>query len=167
MRYNEFEKTVSPSRLRRYVQAASGDKQKATSLYRHNIIASKEVFVVIAYFEIALRNKIDNVLSSEKGPDWLRDSVLPGGLATMQYNHAYIFNMLDHVNKLRNRIAHHEPICFDAKQRTKATTVYIEKIYNEIMTLFAWMGIDGTGLLYGVNHAPKAIKELKNIINRL
>lgn len=29
-----------------------------------------------------------------------------------QYDNAYIFHELDYINNIRNRIAHHEPICF-------------------------------------------------------
>ena len=29
-----------------------------------------------------------------------------------RYDNSYIFQELDYINKLRNRIAHHEPICF-------------------------------------------------------
>ena len=36
----------------------------------------------------------------------------PRSSVAVQYNNAYIFNELDKVNSLRNRIAHHEPICF-------------------------------------------------------
>ena len=29
-----------------------------------------------------------------------------------RYDNTYVFQELDYINKLRNRVAHHEPICF-------------------------------------------------------
>ena len=39
----------------------------------------------------------------------------PTSSPTVQYNHKYVFNELERINKIRNRIAHHEPICFKLK----------------------------------------------------
>ena len=56
----------------------------------------------------------------------------------MQYNQTYIFNELDKVNSLRNRIAHHETICFATNTATIDTS-YVINIYSKIKTLFSWM----------------------------
>lgn len=74
--------------------------------------------------------------------------------ATMQYNHSYIFNELDKINTLRNRIAHHEPICFPI-QGSIIYTDYILNEYRKIMMLFQWMGIDGDKLLFGLDHVQQ------------
>lgn len=68
-----------------------------------------------------------------------------------QIDNKYIFNELDHINQFRNRIAHHEPICFTAGLPEKSVT-YIQSEYQRILKLFDWMGIDGPGLLYGIDH---------------
>ncbi|MCQ2350622.1 MAG: Abi family protein [Paludibacteraceae bacterium] len=78
----------------------------------------------------------------------------PKSTITFQYNNTYIFNELDKVNNLRNRIAHHEPICFTHKS-THIDTSYITNEYNKIITLFKWMGIDNKSLLYGLDHIFK------------
>lgn len=70
---------------------------------------------------------------------------------TIQYNHSFIFNELDRINTLRNRIAHHEPICFSSNNST-IYTEYILNEYNNIMRLFKWMGIDSKDLLFGLDH---------------
>lgn len=75
----------------------------------------------------------------------------PRSSAAMQYNHSYIFNELDKINTLRNRIAHHEPICFPVQGATIYTD-YILNEYRKIMMLFQWMGIDGAKLLFGLDH---------------
>lgn len=79
-----------------------------------------------------------------------------------QYNQTYIFNELDKVNSLRNRIAHHETICFAAKTASIDTS-YVISIYSRIKTLFLWMGIDSSSLLYGLDHINRMCAK----INRL
>ena len=49
----------------------------------------------------------------------------PTSTRLIQYNNTTIFNELDHVNSLRNRIAHHEPICFPTG-KSEITTDYIK-----------------------------------------
>ena len=71
----------------------------------------------------------------------------PRSSVAVQYNNAYIFNELDKVNSLRNRIAHHEPICFRL-HASEIDTSYIVNEYQKIQTLFSWMGIDSRSMLY-------------------
>lgn len=81
----------------------------------------------------------------------------------IQYNHSYVFNELDKINTLRNRIAHHEPVCFYLQQPIIDTS-YILNEYQKIQTLFMWMNIDSRALLYGLDHIQiicSKINELK------
>lgn len=67
------------------------------------------------------------------------------------------------MNTLRNRIAHHEPVCFYLQDPVIDTT-HIMTEYQKIQTLFAWMGIDSQSMLYGLDHVQKVcdkINELK------
>lgn len=75
----------------------------------------------------------------------------PLSTPALQYNQGYIFNQLASINKIRNRIAHHEPICFVPRQPIKDTS-YARQNYNLILQLFKWMNIDEHSLLYGVDH---------------
>ena len=77
-------------------------------------------------------------------------------------NNTYIFNELDKVNTLRNRIAHHEPICFTHSSQTVDTS-YIINEYQKIQTLFAWMGIDSHALLYGLDHVQAVCKKINQV----
>ena len=230
MKYKDFEKILSQKRLNRYLTACNGDTRKAMTLYRYNLQLSQEAFTIISCFEVALRNAIDANLTSVLGIEWLKDSIMQGGIFTsrntvksyeiinyaynklrntglyshtkllaemefgvwkymfspiqfrltgrrllqifpnkarstpqMQYNHSYIFNELDKINTLRNRIAHHEPVCF-ALQQPIIDTAYILNEYQNIQTLFMWMGIDSRALLYGLDHIQlvcSKINELK------
>ena len=81
----------------------------------------------------------------------------------IQYNHSYFFNELDKINTMRNRIAHHEPVCFYL-QDTIIDTTHVLGIYLKMQRLFAWMGIDSHALLYGLDHVQQVcgkINELK------
>lgn len=86
----------------------------------------------------------------------------PTSTATTQYNNRYIFNELDKINTLRNRIAHHEPVCFGLNSATIDTT-YVMQQYTRIQTLFQWMGVDSRDLLYGLDHVARVCQELRNL----
>lgn len=216
MKYNEFEKIISPERLNRYLLANNGNTKKAMTLYRLNLRLSQELFTVISCFEITLRNAINRHCMNTLGSDWLKTGVLPNGIfdnnhcsvtkrtiqeasaklranythnklvaelgfgfwrymfaqhqyhstgktllrifiakpistAQQQYNQTYVFNQLAQINELRNRIAHHEPICFQVGQSIK-NTIYVRENYAIIKKLFQWMEIDELSLLYGLDH---------------
>jgi len=86
----------------------------------------------------------------------------PNSTPTVQYNASYIFNELQKINNLRNRIAHHEPICFSSGQATIDTTS-IRQHYNLILQLFRWMSIDESALLYGLDHILTICSEIDNL----
>ena len=229
MKYSEFEDIISAQRLQRYLLSCHSDTRKAMSLYRYNIKLSQELLGVVGCFEVALRNKINNLFISQFGSDWLRDFILPGGIfysdprvaktkkiitkvyegllrdnkyshdkllsemefgvwkymfsnvqyaltgqtllsifpnkpissAVQNYDNTYIFRELDYINNLRNRIAHHEPICFgNGANRNIINTYYALNRYSRILTLFQWLNINGLSLLYGLG-------DIVNVTNRI
>ena len=228
MKYIDFERVISQERLRRYLIACNNNTRKAVLLYRYNLKISKEMFLIISCFEVALRNKIDNEMKKTFGNDWLRDSILENGIfysdprviktkaiiesiyvelyengsythsklltemgfgvwkymfnnamyshsgkcllgifpnkskssATTQYNNTYVFNELDKINILRNRIAHHEPICFN--KPANIDTSKIKNCYDSIMALFSWMNINHRNLFYGLDHIADLLEKFKN-----
>ena len=231
MIFSEFERVISPKRMERYLKAMNGDTRKAMTLYRCNLHLSQEMFTIVSCFEIALRNSIDRRLVPIFGSDWLRDSVLPGGIfyddtrldetkriicksysrlmrndnyshskliaemefgvwkymysplqfrltkqcllkvfpnkpkssSIIQYNNSYIYNELDKVNSLRNRIAHHEPVCFRHKNPIVDTS-YILNEYQKIQTLFSWMEIDARSMLYGLDHVHNVCARINSLL---
>lgn len=86
----------------------------------------------------------------------------PKSTPTAQYNNVYIFNQLAKLNEIRNRMAHHEPICFLPGQPVK-DTIYARQHYNLIMQLFQWMQIDAASLLYGLDHINTICNEIDNL----
>ena len=227
MKYKEFENIISAQRMRKYLVTCGGDTKKAMTLYRYNLELSKEMFTVISCFEVALRNRIDNVLVNHLGNEWLKDSILRGGIfnvdtrvaktkkiiekayngllkdgkyshhkllaemefgiwkymyaapqyaltgnvlldvfpnkpkttVNIQFDNSYVFRELDYINKLRNRIAHHEPICFNKNQNLDLT--YVKNRHRRMIWLLQWMNIDSASLLYGLDHIDKIVKKIE------
>lgn len=86
----------------------------------------------------------------------------PRSTPSIQYNHTLIFNKLAAVNDLRNRIAHHEPVCFLSSRSIK-DTAYARQHYAQIVELFQWMGINSSALLYGLDHVVEVCNEIDSI----
>jgi len=227
MKYAKFESILSAARMNRYLVASNGNTRKAMTLYRLNLKLSQEFFTVISCFEIALRNKIDDICILNLGNDWLRNGAQPKGVfdnkycqqtrqnindgikklgnsytrnklvaelgfgfwrylfaqrqylatgrillkifpskptssATKQYNQKFVFNQLAKINKFRNRIAHHEPICFIQSQPIKDSS-FARQHYGMILQLFQWMNIKESELLYGIDHIDNACNQLDKL----
>ena len=96
------------------------------------------------------------------------ENALPKGMQIpeelRQYNHTYIFNELAKINDLRNRIAHHEPICF-LSNNAIIDTNYTRQRYNLILQLFTWMNINSGELLYGLDHIQNVCNEIDELKN--
>ncbi|MBD5311620.1 MAG: CAAX protease [Bacteroides sp.] len=90
----------------------------------------------------------------------------PRSSREIQYNQTYIFNELDKVNSLCNRIAHHETICFVSHTST-IDIAYVINIYTKIKTLFSWMDIDSNSLLYGLDHINRVCAQINQLKNGL
>ena len=87
---------------------------------------------------------------------------LPPTTRLVQYNAATIFDQLERVNKIRNRIAHHDPICF-RHGMNQINTNFPLSYYNTIIELFNWLDINATELLYGLDKVNKLIDEINNL----
>jgi len=88
--------------------------------------------------------------------------VKPSSKPFLQYNNTFVYNQLAQINDLRNRIAHHEPICFQSGIPVKSTTE-IRNIHELILQLFQWMSIDAKSLIDGLDH----IESISNKIDFL
>ncbi len=86
----------------------------------------------------------------------------PRSTRNTQYNNIFIFRELAHLNKIRNRIAHHEPICFRSRLPVIDTNYTSDK-YTKITTLFYWMDIDSRKLLFGLDHVNTIISKINRI----
>jgi hypothetical protein len=86
----------------------------------------------------------------------------PTSTPTMQYNYTFVFNQLEQINTLRNRIAHHEPVCF-LQGNPVIKTTYARQQYNLLLQLFQWMNIDELSLLYGLDHITTICNEIDSL----
>jgi hypothetical protein len=86
----------------------------------------------------------------------------PKSSISLRYDNTYVFNQLAELNKIRNRMAHHEPICFLPGKPIK-NTHYARQQYNLILQLFQWMQIDESSLLYGLDHINTVCNEIDNL----
>ena len=80
----------------------------------------------------------------------------PTSTPTLHYDNTFVFAKLDCINIVRNRIAHHEPVCF-GNSNTIVTRMIVD-CYNSIELLFGWMGINSADFLYGLNHINNVCK---------
>lgn len=85
----------------------------------------------------------------------------PTSTPQIQYGNTYVFNMLDQINNIRNRIAHHEPICFGGNGQID--TGYVMFCHELILRLFLWMNIEAKSLLYGLDHVEVVSKKVLEI----
>ncbi len=86
----------------------------------------------------------------------------PSSTPQQQYNHSYVFAQLEKINMLRNRLAHHEPICF-ANGATVKDTTYARHHYEKILDLFRWMSINEKSLLYGLDHIEEVADQIDSL----
>jgi hypothetical protein len=85
----------------------------------------------------------------------------PTSTIANQYNSNFIFSELEKINYLRNRLAHHETVCFRVGTNIIDTT-YARHNYELILQLFQWMRIDHNSLLYGLDHVVDICNRLEN-----
>ena len=68
-------------------------------------------------------------------------------------NQSIVFTELNRINELRNRVAHHEPICFDSGNAI--STNYVRAHYQEIVDLLSWMNINVLQLFIAIDGVIK------------
>jgi len=86
----------------------------------------------------------------------------PVSTLTHSYNNQYFFDELERINGMRNRLAHHEPVCFRNGFAIKDTS-YSRRIYNLLIRLFQWMDINEAALLYGLDHVVDICDKIDSI----
>ena len=86
----------------------------------------------------------------------------PKSSKAQQYDRKYFFNELDHVNSLRNRLAHHEPICF-THYNDEVDLSYAKSEYDRIIKLFVWMGIDHKSLFKDTDKVQSILTQIDKL----
>jgi hypothetical protein len=84
----------------------------------------------------------------------------PVSSSSIRYDHTYVFSELEKINSLRNRLAHHEPVCFLPGGHIKDTNLSMHH-YVLIRQFFQWMQIDESALLYGIDHIAAVMNKIE------
>lgn len=71
-----------------------------------------------------------------------------------------IFQKLIKINDMRNRIAHHEPICFEGNNISIEKT---KRRYELILELLSWLGCKSAKILYGIDGVKKTFATISGI----
>ena len=215
MRYEEFEKALSPARLNRYLLACSSNKNRALQLYRLNILLCKKMYGILNVLEVVLRNAI-NVHYQQyfADPNWIKSQLLAGGMLSIApkkreaaekinkliksgkytsdrlvsclsfgfwtylftkypflkggqsilkilpnkskpLGQRAVYNDLMKIKNFRNRIAHHEPICFDGNGQVNIA--YAQSNYNLILKYLYFLGFGANQILWGLDASPNNV----------
>jgi hypothetical protein len=70
-----------------------------------------------------------------------------------------IFNELDEIRSLRNRIAHHEPLCFD--KHHNIFTDHTKETYCYLLMQTHWLGYEHSKLNLGLDQTLKIITAIE------
>lgn len=70
-----------------------------------------------------------------------------------------VYNELQDIKQFRNRIAHHEPICFDASWNRNMA--YAQQNYKQILKYISFLGYSDKQILYGYD------VQTKELINKI
>ena len=68
--FRELERSLSPERMRTYLQAAGGDGERAARIYAWNTAVSAAFYASLQGLEVALRNAMHAQLASRFGVQW-------------------------------------------------------------------------------------------------
>jgi len=77
------------------------------------------------------------------------------------HNQGNVYARLNRINAIRNRVAHHEPICFG--YGNTIGTGYVRSHFQDIIDVFGWMGINHYEILSGIDTVIKAADYIDNI----
>ena len=139
-------------KTRKIIEKAYNELMRSNA-YSHSKLLSEMEFGVWKYM-------FSNVVYALMGQSLLHIFPnKPTSTRQHRYDNSYIFQELDYINKLRNRIAHHEPICF-SRPNAAIDTSYALNQYARMMRLFNWMGIDGASLMFGLDHVGSACSKI-------
>jgi hypothetical protein len=72
-----------------------------------------------------------------------------------------IFNDLTKILGFRNRIAHHEPVCFNGTKNIDLSEA--EKIHSLIIRFIEWMGLDNTRFLKDLDNTLQILDEINSL----
>jgi hypothetical protein len=123
-----------------------------------NAIGWRDAYVhdrVVATLGLPFWRSLFNSKEFSAGGDSLL-KIFPNRPKGKALNHTYVYNKLHPVAKIRNRIAHHDPICF-APKSSEISTEWPLKAYDSMTELMGWLGFEPEKLLDGIDFVKEEI----------
>ena len=219
MDFKTSQKLFSVPRMRKYLNACTGDKRKTMQLYRYNLRLCQRFYGALNLLEVMLRNAInEHYIAYYSDPDWIvnqadcgklleynKDEIRQteagyrrrgiynndkmvasltmgfwtklfskkrykrGGKTLLQIfpnkrkgkNQADIYKDLTHIREFRNRIAHHEPICFDGIGNI--STAFARSHYQLICEYIGYMGQQPDNVIRWTEKPDKILNQIDSI----
>ena len=219
MDFKTSQKLYSTPRMRKYLSACAGNKQKTMQLYRYNLRLCQRFYGVLNLFEVILRNAINKHYATYySDSDWIINQADNGRLLeynkdeirqteagyrkrgiynndkmvaslTMGFwtklfskkrykrggktllkifsnktrgkNQADVYLDLMHIREFRNRIAHHEPICFDGSGNI--STSFARKHYLLICEYIGYFGLQPDNVIQWAEKPDEILNKIDNI----
>jgi hypothetical protein len=185
MRYDEYEKALSKPRLDKYKIACNENKNKALILYRYNdwLITQAQSGFIVNYQDAIFKERDKLINSNNYTHDKLVASLSLGvwtfmfskkcyknaGKTLLQIfpkkihglNQKDIYDDLDKIRLFRNRIAHHEPLCFNRSGRIYMD--YVQRINNLLIKYIEFMGHSTDEFFYGVETPSSTIIKIRSL----
>ena len=190
MKYVDLVSLLSEARMSKYNRVTHGDKVRTVQLYHHNLKLSQRLFGVIGMEHEAdevLRVKNDFIRKGVYSADkmvasfsfgfwtylFTRRNYKVGGKTLLQIfpnrckglKQTDVYNDLTQIREFRNRIAHHEPICFDANHLLSTTYAY--RLYTLIRTYLEYMGYDADKVLKIVEKPDGVLRDIERLAEEL
>lgn len=78
-----------------------------------------------------------------------------------RHNQGHVYSKLNQINSIRNRVAHHEPICFGIGNTIR--TMYARSHFQDIIDILTWMNINHRELFFGIDGVSKEADYIDNI----
>lgn len=116
------------------------------------VIGWRDIYIhdkVVSNLGIAFWRSLFNSKEFSAGGDTLL-RIFPNKPRGKAHNHTYVYNRLHPVSKIRNRIAHHDPICFSPSTSEVSAELPI-KAYDSMKELLNWLGFIPELILEGVD----------------
>lgn len=73
-------------------------------------------------------------------------------------NQKQIFNDLDKIRSIRNRIAHHEPLCFDSENKINIEKT--EYTYQILIKHTDWLGFDHSKIYFELDNTTEILMKI-------
>ena len=178
MTFADYQTALSPARLNRYVTALAGDTQKALTLYRLNVLLSRQFYGLISVYEVCLRNRIDTYYATYfTDSEWLKNQCTGTGFLNDPAFKAGGFKSRKNVDgaicSLGIKYTHDRLVAsmtlgfwvnlfapLQFRLAHQLDTSYATSHYDRLITLTKWLGFDSADLYQSLDEVLVIIGQI-------